>query len=35
MVFFLAALLVLCLAGIKFSGKNGFEDYMSPQKRVR
>ncbi|MBQ4604058.1 MAG: acyltransferase [Clostridia bacterium] len=32
MVFFLAALLVLCLAGIKFSGKNGFEDYMSPQK---
>ncbi|MBR2869292.1 MAG: acyltransferase [Clostridia bacterium] len=32
MVFFLAALLVLCLVGIKFSGKNGFEDYMSPQK---
>lgn len=32
MIFFLAALLVLCLVGIKFSGKNGFEDYMSPQK---
>ncbi|MBR3780243.1 MAG: acyltransferase family protein [Clostridia bacterium] len=32
MIFFLAALLVLCVIGIKFSGKNGFEDYMSPQK---
>lgn len=32
MVFFLAALLVLCLIGIKFSGKEGFDDYMSPQK---
>ncbi len=32
MVFFLAALLVLCLVGIKFSGKNGFDDYMSPPK---
>lgn len=32
MVFFLASLLVLCLVGIKFSGKEGFEDYMSPQK---
>ncbi len=32
MVFFLAALLILCFIGIKFSGKNGFEDYMSPQK---
>lgn len=32
MVFFLAILLTLCLIGIKFSGKEGFEDYMSPQK---
>ncbi len=32
MVFFLAALLVLCLIGIKFSGKEGFDDYMSPSK---
>lgn len=32
MVFFLAALLILCLVGIKFSGKDGFEDYMSPSK---
>lgn len=32
MVFFLAALLILCLIGIKFTGKEGFEDYMSPQK---
>lgn len=32
MVFFLAALLILCLIGIKFTGREGFEDYMSPQK---
>lgn len=32
MVFFLAALLILCLVGIKFSGKEGFDDYMSPSK---
>ncbi len=32
MVFFLVMLAALCLLGIKFSGKSGFEDYMSPQK---
>lgn len=32
MVFFLAALLILCLVGIKVTGKTGFEDYMSPEK---
>lgn len=32
MVVFVAMLAVLCLWGIKISGKNGFEDYMSPQK---
>ena len=32
MVIFIAVLLLLCLFGIKFRGKNGFEDYMSPKK---
>lgn len=32
MVIFLTVLLLLCLFGISFRGKNGFEDYMSPQK---
>ncbi len=32
MVFFLAALLILCLIGIKIKVREGFEDYMSPQK---
>lgn len=32
MVIFLLALAVLCLIGIRLSGKNGFEDYMSPAK---
>ncbi len=32
MVIFLIILALLCVLGIKFSFKNGFEDYMSPQK---
>ncbi len=32
MVIFLIVLLLLCVFGISFRGKNGFEDYMSPQK---
>ena len=32
MVIFLIILLLLCFFGISFRGKNGFEDYMSPQK---
>ena len=32
MIIFLTVLLLLCLFGISFRGKNGFEDYMSPQK---
>lgn len=32
MIIFIAMLLLLCLFGISFKGKNGFEDYMSPQK---
>ncbi len=32
MVLFIAALLILSLVGVDFRGKNGFEDYMSPQK---
>lgn len=32
MVIFLVMLFLLCVFGIKFSGKSGFEDYMSPEK---
>ncbi|MBQ2847602.1 MAG: acyltransferase [Clostridia bacterium] len=32
MVIFIVMLLLLCLFEIKFTGKNGFEDYMSPKK---
>ncbi len=32
MIIFVAMLAVMCLWGIRVSGKNGFEDYMSPQK---
>lgn len=32
MILFIAALLILSLVGIRFAGKDGFEDYMSPQK---
>lgn len=32
MIIFLTMLFLLCVFGISFSGKNGFEDYMSPQK---
>lgn len=32
MILFIAALLILSLVGIGFAGKNGFDDYMSPQK---
>ncbi len=32
MFIYVAMLAVLCFIGIKFRGKNGFEDYMSPQK---
>ena len=29
---FILALLLICIFGIKFSFKDGFEDYMSPDK---
>ena len=32
MVIYLIVLAAVCLFGIRFKGKNGFEDYMSPQK---
>lgn len=32
MVIFLVALATICLYGIRFKGKEGFDDYMSPQK---
>ena len=32
MAIYVAMLAILCLFGIQISGKNGFEDYMSPQK---
>ncbi len=32
MIIFIAMLAVMCLWGIRVRGKNGFEDYMSPQK---
>ena len=32
MIIFVAMLAVMCLWGIEISGKNGFSDYMSPQK---
>ncbi len=32
MIIFVAMLAVMCLWGIRVRGKNGFEDYMSPQK---